>query len=68
MEQTIDINELKQDNHNFNKGTEAGGKLMEKSFRELGAGRSILVDKNGRIIAGNKSQVAAKKAGIKKSA
>lgn len=66
MEQTIDINQLQQDDHNFNKGTEEGGKLMEKSFRELGAGRSILVDKNGRIIAGNKSQVAAKKAGIKK--
>jgi DNA modification methylase len=39
---------------------------MEKSFSELGAGRSILVDKNGNIIAGNKSQKAAKAAGIKK--
>ena len=39
---------------------------MEKSFKELGAGRSILVDKDGRIIAGNKSQQAAIAAGIKK--
>ena len=65
MEQRIDIKTLVQDDHNFNKGTEAGRKLMEKSFTELGAGRSILVDKDGRIIAGNKSQQAAIAAGIK---
>ena len=64
MEQRIDIKTLVQDDHNFNKGTEAGRKLMEKSFTELGAGRSILVDKDGRIIAGNKSQQAAIAAGI----
>ena len=39
---------------------------MERSLQELGAGRSILIDKNGNIIAGNKTQEAAKKAGIKK--
>ena len=39
---------------------------MERSLNELGAGRSILVDKNGKIIAGNKTQEAAIKAGIKK--
>lgn len=65
-EKTINIEELIQDDHNFNKGTEAGQKLMEKSFKELGAGRSILVDKDGRIISGNKSQKAAMAAGIKK--
>lgn len=66
MEQTINIEELIQDDHNFNKGTEAGQKLMEKSFKELGAGRSILVDRDGRIISGNKSQRAAMAAGIQK--
>lgn len=65
-EQVIDINALVQDDHNFNKGTEAGRELMEKSFKELGAGRSVLIDKDGRIIAGNKSQKAAIAAGIKK--
>ena len=39
--------------------------MIEKSFRELGAGRSILLDRNGNIIAGNKSQQAAIAAGIK---
>ena len=65
-DQTVNIEELVQDQHNFNKGTEEGARLMEKSFTELGAGRSILIDKDGNIIAGNKSQKAAMAAGIKK--
>lgn len=64
--ETIDIEALTQDQHNFNRGTEEGGRLMEKSLKELGAGRSILIDKDGNIIAGNKTQLAAIKAGIKK--
>ena len=65
-EKVIDIEELAQDAHNFNKGNEQGQQLMERSFKELGAGRSILLDRNGNIIAGNKSQQAAIAAGIKK--
>ena len=65
-DQVIDINELTQDQHNFNKGTAKGKKLMDKSLKELGAGRSILIDKHGTIIAGNKTQKAAIEAGIKK--
>lgn len=49
------IDELIPDDINANKGTEYGGHLIEKSLRELGAGRSILLDKNNRIIAGNKT-------------
>lgn len=49
------IDKLIPDDLNANKGTQYGQHLMEKSFRELGAGRSILLDKNNRIIAGNKS-------------
>ena len=65
-DKVIDIEELAQDTQNFNKGNEQGQELMERSFKELGAGRSILLDKNGNIIAGNKSQKAAIAAGIKK--
>lgn len=65
-DKVIDIEELKQDQHNFNKGTEEGEALMDKSLTELGAGRSILIDKYGNIIAGNKTQKAAIKAGIKR--
>jgi hypothetical protein len=41
------------DDKNFNKHTEYGMSLIEKSIRNNGAGRSILIDKNNRIIAGN---------------
>ena len=51
----IKITELVPDGKNFNKGSEYGNSLIEKSFRKFGAGRSILIDKNNRIIAGNKS-------------
>ena len=43
------------DNKNFNKGTEYGDRLMDESLRRFGLGRSILIDKNNRIIAGNKT-------------
>lgn len=63
-EKKIKIEELIQDDKNFNRGTERGQELINKSFRELGAGRSILLDKDNRIIAGNKSQLGAIEAGI----
>ena len=51
----IKLADLTPDDKNFNKGSEFGNSLIEKSFRKFGAGRSILIDKNNRIIAGNKS-------------
>lgn len=54
-ETQIKVADLIPDDRNYNKGTEFGGSLIEKSLRELGAGRSILLDKNNRIIAGNKT-------------
>lgn len=50
------LSELIQDDHNLNKGTERGQELIKKSMKKFGAGRSILIDKNNRIIAGNKAQ------------
>ena len=64
--EVVDIRDIIPDAHNFNAGTEKGREMIEKSFRELGAGRSILLDKNNRIIAGNKSQQAAIATGITK--
>ena len=49
------IESLVPDNKNFNKGTEYGQHLIEESLRKFGAGRSILLDKNNRIISGNKT-------------
>lgn len=58
------INELIPDDLNANKGTEYGEHLIDKSFRELGAGRSVLLDKNNRLIAGNKSTLKCAEIGI----
>lgn len=49
------IEDLTPDPHNLNAGTPRGRALLERSLRELGAGRSILVDQNGVTIAGNKT-------------
>lgn len=49
------ISDLTPDDKNYNKGSEFGNSLIEKSLRKFGAGRSILLDKNNRIIAGNKT-------------
>ena len=58
------LKDLIRDDKNFNKGTERGQQLIEKSLRQFGAGRSVLIDKNNRIIAGNKTQENAEVAGI----
>ncbi len=49
------ISELTPDKQNANKGTPRGLKALDDSLRENGAGRSILTDKHGTIIAGNKT-------------
>ena len=61
----VAIDQLVPDNANANRGTLYGQELLRKSFRELGAGKSVLLDKNNRLIAGNKSTDAAKMEGIK---
>ena len=58
------LNDIIQDDRNLNKGTERGQQLIEKSLREFGAGRSVLIDKNNRIIAGNKTHQNAELAGL----
>jgi hypothetical protein len=56
--------DLTPDSNNYNKGTEKGRKLIGKSLKKLGAGRSILIDKDGNVIAGNKTLEGAAAAGI----
>ena len=62
-----DIKDLKFDNKNFNRHTEFGMGLLEKSLNKFGAGRSILVDKDNNIIAGNGIVEAAANAGLTKT-
>ena len=64
--EVVSIDDLVQDDHNFNKGNEQGAQLLERSFRECGAGRSVLIDKDNRLVGGNKAQKGFKAAGKKK--
>ena len=48
--EVVSIDDLIQDDHNFNKGNEQGAQLLERSFRECGAGRSVLIDKDNRLV------------------
>jgi len=65
-ETNSNIKDLKFDDKNFNKHTEFGMSLLEKSLRENGAGRSILIDKDNNIIAGNGVIEAAGQIGLEK--
>lgn len=58
------LDKLKPDPANANEGTERGRYMLEHSLRSYGAGRSILLDKKGRIIAGNKTVEVAADIGI----
>ena len=58
------VSDLQPDKRNANKGTERGLKALDHSLRQYGAGRSLLVDKHGRIIAGNKTAQAAADIGL----
>ena len=60
------IKDLKFDDKNFNKHTQFGMSLIEKSLRENGAGRSILLDKDNNIIAGNGVVESAGQIGLEK--
>lgn len=52
------------DKNNVNLGTSRGNEMLAHSLEKLGAGRSILVDKNGVTIAGNKTLAQAEKLGL----
>ena len=58
------ISSLIPDDKNMNKHNQYGMHLLEKSISSLGLGRSILVDKNNRIIGGNGVAETAASLGI----
>ncbi len=55
---------IQQDPQNANRGTVRGRGMVERSLQQYGAGRSVLVDRNGVIIAGNKTAEIAQELGI----
>ena len=56
--------EIKFDSKNYRKHDDRNLKLIKKSLKECGAGRSILLDAEGEIIAGNATYKTAKEANI----
>jgi len=62
---TVPITDLLPDENNANRGTERGRKMLKRSLKKLGAGRSILVDRKGVALAGNKTLEEAKAQGYK---
>jgi hypothetical protein len=58
------VSDLQLDARNTNKGTRRGRESVAESLKRFGAGRSVLIDKNGRLIAGNKTASEAAAAGI----
>jgi hypothetical protein len=63
----IKLSELTPDARNANQGTERGAYMLDKSLSEVGAGRSIVADKNNRVPAGNKTLEAAVEAGFEEA-
>ena len=56
---------IKLDQRNYRKHSKKNKELINKSLKECGAGRSIVIDKEDNIIAGNGIYEQAQKLGIK---
>lgn len=59
------LKDLRPDDRNANRGTERGKGMIQNSLRAYGAGRSVLCDRNGKLIAGNKTVENAAEAGLR---
>ena len=59
------INSLKHDHKNARKRTDRSAMLIAESLKRYGAARSIVIDEDNRILAGNGTIEGAKAAGIK---
>jgi hypothetical protein len=60
----VHLSDLTPDPHNANRGTDRGRVALERSLREYGAGRAILIDRHGRVISGNKTVEQARRLNI----
>lgn len=59
------LDDLTPDPKNARVRTDRSAKLIEASLTSYGAARSIVIDENGRVLAGNGTVEGAKAAGIK---
>jgi DNA modification methylase len=58
------IAQLIPDDRNANRGTQRGREALAQSMSEYGPARSVVIDRHGRIIAGNKTVEEAKRLNI----
>lgn len=58
------IKDLKSDHKNARKRTDRSAELIKESLQRYGAARSIVIDEDNRILAGNGTIEGAKEAGI----
>ena len=58
------MSDIKFDAHNYRTHDEKNLKLIKKSLKDLGAGRSIVIDSEGEIIAGNATYKQAQELGL----
>jgi hypothetical protein len=58
------MEEIKFDKRNYRKHSKKNKELIKKSLSELGAGRSVVIDKEGELIAGNGVYEQAKALGM----
>src|SRR5262245_39331890 len=58
---TLRLVDLKSDPNNSNRGTARGRSALERSLQSYGAGRAVLIDRHGVVIAGNKTVEQAKR-------
>ena len=56
---------MKADHKNARKRTDRSADLIKESLERYGAARSIVIDEDNRILAGNGTVEGAKAAGIK---
>lgn len=61
----LHLKDLTPDPNNANRGTDRGRDALAQSLREYGPGRAVLIDRRGRVIAGNKTVEQAKRLGIR---
>lgn len=63
--ETKDINDIKG-TESFNRGSVKGNRILKRSVQLLGCCRSIVVDRDNKVLIGNKVLAAAKDCGIAK--
>lgn len=59
-----DLKDLKPDHRNARKRTKQSSSLITESLQRFGAARSIVIDEDNRVLAGNGTLEGAKAAGI----